>query len=83
MCPLFFFLLLCEDVSDFMINPTPIPRLENVPVQIKIQLLDDQNAREVDVKALTLKLTETQNDGRPNEFFLSDADIKIRNINSM
>ena len=82
MCPLFFFLLLCADVFDFMINPTTIPRLENIPVEIKVQLLDDQNAREVDVKTLTLKLTETPNDRRPNEFFLSDVDIKIRNINS-
>ena len=79
---MFLFLLLCADVFDFMINSTTIPRLENTPVEIRVQLLDDQNAREVDVKTLTLKLTETQNDGHPNEFFLSDVDIKIRNIKS-
>ena len=79
---MFLFLLLCADVFDFMINSTTIPRLENTPVEIRVQLLDDQNAREVDVKTLTLKLTETQNDGHPNEFFLSDVDIKIKNIKS-
>ena len=83
MCLLFcFFLFLCADISDFKISPTLIPQLETSPVQISIQLLNNQDAREMDVETLQLKLTELQNAGRPNDFVLSDVDIKIRNIKS-
>ena len=81
MCLLFcFFLFLCGDISDFKISPTPIPQLDIYPVQISIQLLNDQYAGEMDMETLQLKLTELQNAGRPNEFVLSDVEIKIRNI---
>ena len=77
----FFFLFLSADSFDFKINPTEIPLLKTYPVQISVQLLNDQNAREVEVKTLKLKLTETAAAGYPNDFILSEVDIKIRNIN--
>ena len=73
---------LCADSSDFQISPTPIPQLEITPVQISVQLLNDQNASEMEEETLTLKLTERNVAGRASDFLLSTVDIKIRNINS-